>query len=190
MKHVAITGGIGSGKSYVCQLLQRRGIRVYNCDMAAGGLIRESESIRLALTALVGKQLYADGIFHKKLLSDYILSSDEARQAVNNIVHPAVAEDFLASGMEWLESAILFESNFHQRVHFDHVVCVTAPLELRIRRLILRDQITRQKALEWIRCQMPQEEMRRRSDSEIINDGKHDLEKQIDKLIKTINNKP
>lgn len=189
MKHVAITGGIGSGKSYVCQLLQRRGIRVYNCDMAAGGLIRESEGIRLALTALVGEQLYADGIFHKQLLSDYILSSDEARQAVNDIVHPAVAEDFLASGMEWLESAILFESNFHQRVHFDHVVCVTAPLELRIRRLIQRDQITRQKALEWIRCQMPQEEMRRRSDSEIINDGKHDLEKQIDKLIKTVNNK-
>ena len=88
--------------------------------------------------------------------------------------------------MSWLESAILFDSGFDARLPFDHVVCVTAPLELRVNRVMQRDGITREKALEWIPCQMPQEEVLRRSNFEIINDGVRDLETQIDAILEAI----
>lgn len=184
MKHIAITGGIGSGKSFVCQRLKKRGIRVYDCDEAAKRLMRQSESLKTALRELVGDKVYtADGRLQKRLLAAFLLTSEANKQAVNNIVHPAVAQDFLDSGMEWLESAILFESGFDARLKFDHVVCVTAPLELRVERVMQRDGIPREKALEWIRCQMPQEEVLRRSDFEIVNDGVSDLEEQIDEML-------
>lgn len=187
MKHIAITGGIGSGKSFVCQRLKKRGIRVYDCDEAAKRLMRQSESLKTALRELVGDKVYtADGRLQKRLLAAFLLTSEANKLAVNNIVHPAVAQDFLDSGMEWLESAILFESGFDARLKFDHVVCVTAPLELRVERVMQRDGIPREKALEWIRCQMPQEEVLRRSDFEIVNDGVSDLEEQIDEILKNI----
>lgn len=186
---IAITGGIGSGKSYVCRLLAQRGIDVYDCDAAAKRLMRESAELQQALCRVVGNDVYKDGILQKAVLAKFILSSDTNRQAIDNTVHPAVAADFLASGKVWLESAILFGSGFHHRVRFDHVVCVSAPIEVRIGRIMARDNLTREKALEWIGRQMPQEEVERRSDYTIVNDG-HDnnLNTQIDKILNEINN--
>ena len=104
-------------------------------------------------------------------------------QAVNNIIHPAVACDFEQSGMSWIESAILFDSRFYERTHIDKVVCVTAPIEVRIQRVMQRDAISREKTLDWINRQLPQEEVLKRSDYEIINDGKQSLDQQIDSLL-------
>ncbi len=180
---VAITGGIGSGKSYLCRQLEKRGISVYDCDSAAKRLMRSSAAIRRGLTALVGSDVYAGEELNKPVLARFLLASESNKQAVNDVVHPAVAKDFLLSGYEWLESAILFESAFSERVHFDHVVCVTAPLEVRISRIMQRDGISRQQALEWIHRQMPQEETRRRSDYEIVNDGERSINEQIDHML-------
>lgn len=180
---IAITGGIGSGKSYVCQLLLKRGIVVYDCDEAAKRLMRESPSLRSQLKNLVGNDVYRGTDLQKRVLAAYILQSDEHKQAVNDIVHPAVASDFINSGYEWLESAILFESGFSLRVPFYRVVCVSAPLEVRIARIMRRDSLTRDMALQWINRQMPQSEMVSRSDFEIVNDGERDLESQIDTLL-------
>lgn len=165
----AITGGIGSGKSYVCQLLKERGIDIYDCDSAAKRLMRTSEQLKARLRALVGDDVYIDGRLNKPLLAQFLLASDNNKQAVNAIVHPAVADDFIASGMEWIECAILYESGFYRLV--DRVVCVTAPRDIRLQRIMNRDGITREKAEEWIDCQMPQEEVARRSDIVIVNDG-------------------
>lgn len=182
-RSIAITGGIGSGKSYVCQLLERRGIRVYDCDEAAKRLMRTSEELQRQLTSLVGDSLYINKVLQKRVLASFLLASEHNKQAVNGLVHPAVARDFLLSPCEWLESAILFESGFYKRVHFDFVVCVTAPEEVRMKRIVERDGIPERQALEWIRCQMPQEEMARQSDFVIVNDGSADLEKQLDDLM-------
>ena len=187
MKHIAITGGIGSGKSYVCQILQQRGIEVYDCDAAAKRLMRTSPTMQEALSKTVGSEVYdANGILQKQVLAAFLLASEENKQKVNAIVHPAVARDFEQSGMQWLESAILFDSNFDLRVHFDHIVCVTAPVSIRLQRIMQRDGISQQKAMEWIDRQLPEEEVRRRSDSEIVNDGIHDLDAQIDILLKQL----
>ncbi|WP_299270880.1 dephospho-CoA kinase [uncultured Prevotella sp.] len=181
---IAITGGIGSGKSYVCQLLKQRGIQVYDCDAAAKRLMRTSPQLQQDLKRLVGDAVYsAEGELQKSVLAEFILAGEANKLAVNDVVHPAVAADFDASGMEWLESAILFESRFDRRVCFDKVVCVVAPQDVRIQRIMKRDNISAERAAGWIAAQMPQEEMQRRSTFVINNDGVGDLGKQIDQVL-------
>lgn len=183
----AITGGIGSGKSYVCRMLESRGISVYDCDAAAKRLMRTSEKLQQELRQLVGQDVYtSDGQLQKRVLADFLLTSEANKQALNDVIHPAVAEDFLSSGMTWLESAILFESGFDRRVSFDRVVCVSAPRDVRIQRIMRRDNITAEKAAEWIDTQMAQEEVERRSHFVIVNDGKSDIEQQIDNMLSKI----
>ena len=171
-----ITGGIGSGKSYVCKLLAQRGIEVYDCDAAAKRLIRTSPRLRQQLKALIGS-------LDKAAISRFLLANEKNQQAVNAIVHPAVFQDFEESGMLWMESAILFESGADKLV--DRVVVVTAPEEIRIERVMQRDGITREKALQWIARQWPQELVKARADFEIINDGHTDLNSQIERLLTT-----
>lgn len=183
---VAITGGIGSGKSYVCHLLQKYGIGVYDCDAAAKRLLHSDAALRQELLNLVGDEVYQGTNLQKKVLAKFILASDANKQAVNEVVHPAVANDFIRSGCDWLESAILFESGFHKRVDFDCVVCVSAPLEDRIARIMQRDSLSRDDSQEWIRRQMPQEEIIRLSDFTIVNDGRKNLEEQIEQIIHKI----
>lgn len=188
---IGITGGIGSGKSYVCRLLEARGYAVYDCDSAAKRLIRTSPFIRRRLTALIGPHTYfeerehKDGereyILNKKAVAEFLLESEDNARAIDRIVHPAVFRDFIQSGMEWMESAIIYESGIYRLV--DRVVVVTAPEELRIQRVMARDKISREKVLEWMGRQWPQEEVRRRADFEIVNDGHADIEQQLNNII-------
>ena len=85
-----------------------------------------------------------------------------------------------------MECAILFDSGFIDRVHIDKVVCVTAPLAERVQRIVQRDHITPEKAQEWIDRQMPQDEVLKRSHYEIVNDGKCDIDAQIQEIIEEI----
>lgn len=185
MMKIGIAGGIGSGKSYVCQHLRQRGYDVYDCDSAAKRLIRTSPEIREQLTRLVGPDAYTDeGQLNKAVISRFLLASADNQKAINDIVHPAVFHDFEESGMQWMESAILYESGADKLV--DRVVVVTAPEEVRIERIMKRDGITREKALQWIARQWPQELVRERADVEIVNDGKAELAPQIDELLKAL----
>lgn len=177
---IGITGGIGSGKSYVCRLLEQRGIEVYDCDAAAKRLIRTSRRMRQQLQQLIGSLQKAD-------ISRFLLASEENQQRVNAIVHPAVFQDFEESGIQWMESAILYESGADKLV--DKVVVVTAPEEVRIQRVMSRDGITREKAQQWIARQWPQEQVRERADYEIVNDGQADLDAQVERLLQSLNKK-
>ena len=171
---VGIAGGIGSGKSYVCRRLEARGITVYNCDAAAKRLIRTSTDLQQQLTELIGS-------LDKAAMSRFLLASEANQQALNAIIHPAVFRDFEESGIQWMESAIMYESGIYRLV--DKVVVVTAPLELRIQRIMSRDSISREKALQWIHRQLPQEQVVARADYEIVNDGIADIDSQIDLLL-------
>ncbi|MCD8296985.1 MAG: dephospho-CoA kinase [Prevotella sp.] len=184
MTKVAVTGGIGSGKSYLCKLLADRGIIVYDCDKAAKRLMMESCKIREQLTAVVGNNAYIGGKLNKAVISSFLLKSADNAKKINQIVHPVVAEDFVASNMTWMECALLFSSGFNKLV--DKSICVTAPLDVRISRIINRDHISEAKAREWINNQMPQQEMRALSDYEIVNDGTADVNAQLDRILKTI----
>ena len=184
MMKIAITGGIGSGKSYVCRILEKHGFKVYDCDAGAKRLMRQDADLQADLKNLVGEEVYsADGILQKPVLAQFILTGEANKQAVNDVVHPAVAHDFEKSDCNWLESAILFDSGFDRRTHFDFVVCVTAPIPVRIERIMQRDHISQQKAQQWIDAVMPQEELAARSDFEIVNDGVKDVEEQVVNLL-------
>ena len=181
---IAITGGIGSGKSYVCRLLQRRGIDVYDCDAAAKRLMRCSPDLRQQLTQLIGPDTYIDGQLNKAALAQFLLSSDDHAHAIDAIVHPAVATDFIQSGKQWMECAILYESGFDRLV--DKVIVVTAPDSIRLQRIMQRDGIPEFKARQCIERQWPQEQVRRLADYEIVNDGLLPLLPQIERIITNI----
>ncbi len=178
---IGITGGIGSGKSYVCRLLNRRGIEIYDCDRAAKRLIRTSMDIRRQLTALIGRDAYNGEELNKAAVARFLLESENNAKAIDNIVHPAVFKDFEKSSQEWMESAIMFESGIYKLI--DKVVVVTAPEDIRIQRVMERDGITSEEVRQWMQRQWPQEIVRLRADYEIVNDGNMDLEKQIDNLL-------
>jgi len=190
MTRVAITGGIGSGKSYVCRLLQQQGISVYDCDAAAKRLMRTSPLLRRQLTQLIGPDAYLPSAtdelprLNKSAVARFLLDSEQNAQAIDAIVHPAVASDYLQSGQQWMECAILYESGFQHLV--DRVIVVTAPEEVRLHRVMSRDDISRERALQWMARQLPQEDVRRRADFEIVNDGHQPLLPQLEKIIQQL----
>ena len=181
---IGITGGIGSGKSYVCKRLEARGIKVYDCDSAAKRLIRTSDSIRRQLTDLIGEDAYLGESLNKAAVARFLLASESNAQAIDRIVHPAVFKDFEKSGMQWMESAIMYESGIYRLV--DRVIVVTAPYEVRVQRVMQRDGITREKVEQWMQRQWSQEVVRQRADDEIINDGIADIDTQIERILNSL----
>lgn len=181
-----ITGGIGSGKSYVCDMLRERGIDVYDCDFHAKRLMEENEAAIDGLKKLIGDNAYIGHKLNKPVIAQFLLDNANNAKAINSIVHPIVAKDFLQSDFAWLESAIYFETDFGRQILTDctpNIICVSAPLEIRIARIMHRDSISRDRALEWIEKQMPDEENIEKSDFVIINDGKQNIDKQINDLL-------
>lgn len=184
MRRYCITGGIGAGKSYVCRLLKERGIKIYDTDKEARRLINTSKDIHDRLVALIGEDTYIDGKYNTAAVTQFLLASEENKQAINRIVHPAVIADFNRSGMEWMECAIIYEARLEQFV--DKVIAVTAPREVRIRRIMERDSIPYDKAAQWVDGQISQDEVARKADYVIVNDGSSDLNRQVDDILKQL----
>lgn len=170
-----ITGGIGSGKSYVCHLLENAGAPVFYCDDVAKRIIREDPTVRRQLTQLVGPETYdAEGRLCKSVLAAWLCRGRDASAQVDTIVHPRVAEAFRRwtdlQGVEkvYMECALLWESGFDRLV--DYTVLVYAPDDVRLRRIMQRDGISAGTARRWMALQMPEEEKRARADIIIPND--------------------
>lgn len=190
MIKIGITGGIGSGKSFVAQLMEQKGIPIYYTDNMAKRLMTENTTIREKLIALLGKDAYLpDGLPNKKKLIDYIFSDKENAFHINSIVHPVVKSDFKrwaerqeSTEIVAMECAILYEAGFDDAV--DIVTMVYAPLETRIERAMKRDGATRQQITNRINAQMPDEEKCKRADFTIYNDGIRSIPIQIDNMLK------
>lgn len=173
---LGITGGIGSGKSYVAQMLQARwDVPVYDCDSEAKRLTAESDDLRTALTQLVGDHLWQQGQMQKPVLAAYLFASPEHAAQVNAIIHPAVRRDFLCwadahsrSPVVAIESAILCESGFHTLV--DSILLVDAPLEVRLQRAMLRDGASRQQVMARM-ARQDSAQARQLARFTVINDG-------------------
>ena len=156
MIKLAITGGIGSGKSYIArQMTQLLGIPVYDSDANAKRLNEEHPGIRSGLLEMVGKDVYdAQGHLDKAVLARFLFASEENALRVNALVHPVVKADFLrwaeaqTAPVVAIETALLAESGIDKLV--DKVIRVDAPLETRISRAMQRDSVSREKILERI----------------------------------------
>ena len=191
MISIAITGGIGSGKTYVSNMFQERGIPIYNADTEAKRLMVQDEVIRKELVALVGEEVYQGAELNKPLLASYLFSSAEHVQQINSIVHPRVKADFI----EWLkarqeyevagiESAILFEAGFRDSV--DSVIMVSAPEELRLARAMKRDGATEQQIRNRMSAQMNEDEKIKMADFVICNDETRPLDEQISFILQIL----
>lgn len=191
---IAITGGIGCGKSVVSQLLKTMGYQVYDCDSNAKSLMLTDSELRNGLISLFGQETYlADGSLNKSHLSESIFGNTVALEQMNKLTHPAVARDLLKRYSEsgrkqvfFYESAILFESHFNKLAIPDRIISVSAPLEARIERVMKRDNTSRQRILDRIGSQMSQEEKDQLADYVIYNDNRRSIISQIDKLLTTL----
>ena len=191
MKKLGITGGIGAGKSVVISFLQSMQIPVYIADEAAKRLMNTSHQIRKQLINEFGAAVYENDCLNKALLTTLIFNQEKNLKLVNAIVHPVVKEDFLSWSKKYenqpvvaLESAILFESGFHRLM--DCVWTVWAPTDIRIDRVINRENSDRENVLKRIENQLPEEEKGRLSDQIIKNDNIQPLIPQIETLIHTL----
>lgn len=181
MIKVGITGGIGSGKSTLCNHFVQSGIPHYDSDKRAKELMNSDEVIKSKIVELFGEVSYVDGALNRPYLAEQIFGDDSKREALNGIVHPAVRLDFLswvdAQGDDVpyiiLESAILFGGNLVE--YIDYTVAVLAPEELRIGRVVNRDGCTVEQAKGRISAQMSDEEFHANSDYTVVNIVEEDL---------------
>ena len=186
MIKVAICGGIGSGKSTVCQMFAERGAAIYDSDSRAKALMNSSAELREALVAEFGAECYANGALNRSYLAEKVFGSEEQLAKLNSIVHPAVKTDFLRWAEEQegdyciLETAILFESGFDAVV--DCSVAVLAPMPLRVERAMQRDDATKEQIEARIKAQMSDDELMRRTNFAIVNIHLEDVEKDVAEL--------
>jgi dephospho-CoA kinase len=190
MIKVGITGGIGSGKSLICEVFSVLNVPVYHADAEAHALTDHDADIRAELTALFGKEIYQDKMLNRPLLADQIFNNRDILEKVNRIIHPRVAAHFA----QWCamypddpyivqESAILFESRAY--LSFYKTVVVTAPESIRIGRVLSRKNMTPDKIRAILQNQLPEEEIAGRSDFIINNDGQELVIPQVLHLHKT-----
>lgn len=191
MIKIAVTGGIGSGKSYISHLLENMHIPVYNADNEAKRLTVSDAGIRGELIALLGEEVYKDGLLNKPLLASYLFSDPAHVLQINSIIHPRVRKDFTVwverqekCEIVSMESAILYEAGFQDTV--DAVIMVYAPVELRIQRAMYRDGASEEQVRARIAAQMDDEEKRRRADFTVVNDGVQLLIPQLNRIVEQL----
>lgn len=194
MKKIGLTGGIGSGKSFIANVLIKMGYPVYNSDQEAKILTQSNPDIRKGLIERFGKQIFEGTTLNKKQLAEFIFNDESHRIFVNGLVHPVVRSDFNRwclkqnTGLVFNEAAILFETGAYQ--NFDSNVLVMAPIQLRIDRVVRRDACTPLQAQERIEAQWSDEEKIKLASFCIHNDGSP-LLVQIEQMIEflsSINN--
>ena len=160
MKTVAITGGIGSGKSVVSRLLRVEGYPVYDCDSQAKRIMDNDAEIQRQLQKAFGEDVVVDGVIHRQKLASLVFGNSENLRKLNAIVHPAVIADIKKwsvaeqKDLVFVETAILRESGMETLV--DEVWVVDAPKDIRVARVMVRNN-------------MPEEDVRKRIDSQNDN---------------------
>ncbi len=184
MYQVGITGGIGSGKTLVCSVLEVLGIPVYHADMEARRIMNKDPVLKVSIEGLLGKEAYRDGILNRTLVGNMVFGNRDLLEQLNKLVHPVVREDYCNWVSGWVdvpyvveEAAILFESGANRMI--DKTVLVYAPYELRIKRVMNRDAVTAEDVKRRMMHQMDEEQKRILADEIIINDERQMLVPQV-----------
>lgn len=186
MLKVGITGGIGSGKSIVCQVFHALGIPVFDADLAARELVNSDPALINAIKGLFGPGIYVDGKLNRQEVAAIVFREPSKLEQLNALIHPAT----IAYGKAWMEqqkapyvikeAAIFFESGSYKDM--DVMIGVFAPKELRIQRAVQREGMSPEKVQERIASQMDEEEKMKRCDYVIINDGVYPVIPRVNEL--------
>jgi dephospho-CoA kinase len=184
MLQIGVTGGIGSGKSLVCKIFSTLGAAIYDADSRAKWLTNNDAKIKEEITAHFGPEAYNSTGLNRDFIAKKVFNNGGQLQTLNSIIHPAVGIDY----KNWVddqnapyvvkEAALMFESGSYKTL--DKVINVSAPLELRIARVLKRDAFrSREEVLAIISKQLSEEERNERSDYVIINDERQMLLPQV-----------
>lgn len=191
MIRVAVTGGIGSGKSVVCEVFDKIGIAVFNADYWAKHIMNNNTDVVKQLKKLLGNDVYRqNGMLDRKKMAEIIFSDTFMLEKVNSIVHPVVRNEFQSwstkqtSAYVIQEAAIIFENK--QASTFDKIILVTAPEKIRINRVTKRDRLKANDVQKRINNQLSDEIKKKKSDYIIINDNIQLILPQILKIDKQI----
>lgn len=154
-KLIGITGGIGAGKSTVSTICKHLGFKVYNSDQRAKEIVSEHSIIKKKLISFFGNNIYKNGVLDRKFLSDKIFNDKGSLQQINSIIHPAVKKDFNSwvinnsnEKILFKESALLFESGAYKEL--DKIILIVSDKNLRVSRVLNRDQKRSKKEIESI----------------------------------------
>lgn len=187
MIKVGLTGGIGSGKSFVGSLFAELGVPVYQADVEAKMLIEADPEIVAAYKSFFGSDIYTPLGLNRPKVASIVFGNQELLQRVNKVVHPAVEHHFYEwvkqhSNAEYVihEAAILFESRSNELM--DKVIAVSAPETIRIARVTARDGVGEEAVRLRIQNQMKEEERLAKADFVIINDESQLLLPQVVRL--------
>ena len=187
---IGLTGGIGSGKTFISSILSKLCVPVFNADIEAKKCMTEDKVLKQKIKNIFGDEIYENGIIQKEILAEIVFKDQQNLVNLNKLVHPVVKHSFddwcddQTSKIIVKESAILFETESH--FYFDKVICVSANKEIRIKRVINRDNISRDQVLARIEMQISQNEKEELSDFVILNNGVELLLPQIIKIITQI----
>ena len=185
MKLIGITGGIGSGKSIVCKVFATMGIPIYEADSRAKSLMNNDLSLKKSIQNLLGEQSYTPtGEYNRAWVASQVFNNPDLLKQLNAIVHPRVRED----AENWIQQHskspfLLYEAAIMKAAgegnHFDKVIVVNAPIDLRIKRVQKRDNRSEQEIRDIIARQISDEERLKIADFVIENDEKLPLLEQI-----------
>lgn len=189
MIKLGVTGGIGSGKSVVCSVISAMGYPIYNADLEARRIVDNDQEVILLIKDLFGDDIYTrSNQLNRKKVAEAVFSDQSLLEKLNSIIHPAVAEHFKL----WLiehscrdlvvkEAAILFESGAYKGV--DKIISVVAPTEIRVKRVMERDGLSQESVLHRMNNQFSQDELIKRSDYIVENDGVKLILPQIVRIV-------
>lgn len=190
MKRIGLTGGIGSGKTYIAGILEKMGYPVYYSDAQSKVLTDTHPLIHEKLIARFGREIYTAQGLNRKVLAELIFASEEHRLFVNELIHPLVRNNFehwcseQRSPIVFNEAAILFETGAYRQ--FDGTLLVVAPLELRIERVMQRDRCSKKEVEERMKSQWSEEQKIPLATVVITSNGELPLVSQIEKSVQTL----
>tara|TARA_Y100000739_G_scaffold159078_1_gene137443 strand:+ start:491 stop:1090 length:600 start_codon:yes stop_codon:yes gene_type:complete len=188
MVKIGITGGIGVGKSYVANILEKMGFPVFYSDQVA----KELTSSNLKLIDLIKKEFgddiyISDNIIDNKRLSSLAFNDNKILKNLNSLIHPFVLNNFNTwcknqnSKIVFKEAAILFESK--SNIDLDRIICISANIKIRIDRIIKRDGRSEDEIMQIISRQMDQKEKEKLSDYVLYNDGQKSIILQLTEIL-------
>jgi dephospho-CoA kinase len=194
LRLVGLTGGIGTGKSTVGQMLRAAGVPVLDADVLSREVVMPGQPAHAEIAAAWPAVIRPDGTVDRRELGHRVFSDPQARARLEAITHPRIqaralelARELEAAGhlLAFYEASLLVETGGHRK--FDGLVVVTAGEEQQIARVMARDHSSREQALARLRAQMPAEEKRRAATHVIDNSGDLDsTRRQVDELIRAL----
>jgi dephospho-CoA kinase len=196
MLRIGLTGGIGSGKTTVAKIFETLGVPVYYADDAAKRLMATHAPLKNAIIQNFGEDVYPGGTLNRKRLATIVFNDRQKLDLLNSLVHPLTIKD----SDEWIqrqtsayvirEAALLFESGAHKNL--DKIIGVSAPENLRVKRVMDRDNVSETEIIQRMSHQMKEADKIKRCDFIIRNDEIHPVLPQVlelDKLFRKRNPK-